>query len=107
MKRDNAQWISDLKSSGAAQATALEDLHQIILSGLPYALQGWISHDIPEFEALTEEITQEALLRIMDQLDTFEGRSQFTTWANKICSAISAQRIAPETLERYFSGRVL
>ena len=95
MKRDNAHWISDLKSSGSAQDSALEDLHQIILSALPYALQGWISRDHPEFEALTEEITQEALLRILDQIDTFEGRSQFTTWANKI-----AVRLALSELRR-------
>ena len=95
MKRENAQWISDLKSAGTVQASALEDLHQIILSGLPYALQGWISGDNPEFEPLTEEITQEALLRILDQLDTFEGRSQFTTWANKI-----AVRLALSELRR-------
>jgi len=95
MKRDNAHWISDLKSSGSVQDSALEDLHQIILSALPYALQGWISRDHPEFEALTEEITQEALLRILDQIDTFEGRSLFTTWANKI-----AVRLALSELRR-------
>jgi RNA polymerase sigma-70 factor (ECF subfamily) len=95
MKRDNAQWISDLKSSGTAKASALEDLHQIILSGLSYALQGWLSRDNPEFEALTEDISQEALLRVLDQLNTFEGRSQFTTWANKI-----AVRLALSELRR-------
>jgi RNA polymerase sigma-70 factor (ECF subfamily) len=95
MKRDNGQWISDLKSSGETQSSALEDLHRILLSGLPYALQGWISRENPEFEALTEEITQETLLRILDQLDTFEGRSQFTTWANKI-----AVRLALSELRR-------
>ncbi len=95
MKRENAQWISDLKNPGAVQDSALEDLHQIILSALPYALQGWISNDHPEFDALTEEITQESLLRILDQIDTFEGRSQFTTWANKI-----AVRLALSELRR-------
>jgi RNA polymerase sigma-70 factor (ECF subfamily) len=95
MKRDNAQWISDLKSSGVAQDAALEDLHQIILSALPYALLGWISRDHPEFKALTEETAQETLLRILDQIDTFEGRSQFTTWANKI-----AVRLALSELRR-------
>jgi RNA polymerase sigma-70 factor (ECF subfamily) len=95
MKRDNGQWISDLKSSGVTQDSALEDLHQIILTALPYALQGWISRDHPDFEALTQEITQESLLRILDQIDTFEGRSQFTTWANKI-----AVRLALSELRR-------
>jgi RNA polymerase sigma-70 factor, ECF subfamily len=95
MKRDNAQWITDLKSSGDAKAAALEDLRQILLTGLSYALQGWLTRDNPEFDALTEDISQETLLRVLDQLDKFEGRSQFTTWANKI-----AVRLALSELRR-------
>jgi RNA polymerase sigma-70 factor (ECF subfamily) len=95
MKRDNQQWITDIKSTGATQAAAMQDLQDIILRSLPYALQGWLSRDHPEFESLTEEIAQEALLRILDQIDTFEGRSQFTTWANKI-----AVRLALSELRR-------
>ena len=95
MKRDNGQWIADLKNSGNVQASALEELHRIILANLPYALQGWLSRDHPEFEPLSEEIAQETLLRVMDRLDTFEGRSQFTTWVNKI-----AVRLALSELRR-------
>jgi RNA polymerase sigma-70 factor (ECF subfamily) len=38
----------------------------------------------PEFESLMDEVAQETLLRVLDRLDTFEGRSQFTTWVHKI-----------------------
>ncbi len=93
MKRDNQQWINDLKSTGTTQSAAMEDLHHTILTSLPYALQGWLSRDHPEFEALTEEISQEALLRILDQIDTFEGRSQFTTWANKIAIRLALSEL--------------
>jgi len=31
-----------------------------------------------------EEVVQETLMRVLEHLDTFEGRSQFTTWAHKI-----------------------
>ena len=40
-------------------------------------------------------MTQETLLRVLDQLDSFEGRSQFTTWVHKI-----AVRIALTELRR-------
>jgi RNA polymerase sigma-70 factor (ECF subfamily) len=40
-------------------------------------------------------VTQETLLRVLDQLDSFEGRSQFTTWVHKI-----AVRIALTELRR-------
>ena len=87
--RTNHQWISDLSTDGAAREAALEDLHTIILRGLPFALSRWLSPSNPLFESLTEEVAQETLLRVLDQLHTFEGRSQFTTWVHKIAIRIA------------------
>ena len=83
-KRTNEEWIADLRAGGDRQAQALEDLRAIILRGLPYAIAGRIAPNSPESEALTEEVVQETLMRVLEYLDTFEGRSQFTTWAHKI-----------------------
>lgn len=94
-KRTNDEWLSDLKSKGAQRESALADLRAILLAGLPYALSRWLSPNHPRFDALSEEAVQEALLRVLDHLDTFEGRSQFTTWANKI-----AVRLAISELRR-------
>lgn len=93
--RTNEAWLSDLKSSGEAREAALEDLRSIVQKGLPYALSRWLSPDEPQFSSLVEEVTQETLLRVLDQLDSFEGRSQFTTWVHKI-----AVRIALTELRR-------
>ena len=93
--RTNEAWLSDLKSAGPAREAALEDLRSIIQKGLPYALARWLSPDQPQFNSLVEEVTQETLLRVLDQLDSFEGRSQFTTWVHKI-----AVRIALTELRR-------
>ncbi|MBM3125444.1 MAG: RNA polymerase sigma factor [Chloroflexi bacterium] len=57
--------------------------------GLPYALIRWLPSDDPLFQPLVEEVTQETLLRVLDQLETFEGRSQFTTWVHKIAIRIA------------------
>ncbi|MDD2921034.1 MAG: RNA polymerase sigma factor [Anaerolineales bacterium] len=84
MKRTNDEWLNDLRAGGDKQALALEDLRALIMRGLPYALSGKISVESPEFEALAEEVTQESLMRVLDNLHTFEGRSQFTTWVQKI-----------------------
>jgi RNA polymerase sigma-70 factor (ECF subfamily) len=94
-KRTNEEWLFDLKSDGARQESALADLRAILSAGLPYALSRWLSPSNPQFDALAEEVVQEALLRVLDHLDTFEGRSQFTTWANKI-----AVRLAISELRR-------
>ena len=93
--RSNEAWLSDLRSNGTEREAALEDLRSIIQKGLPYALSRWLSPDEPQFNSLVEEVTQETLLRVLDQLDTFEGRSQFTTWVHKI-----AVRIALTELRR-------
>jgi RNA polymerase sigma-70 factor (ECF subfamily) len=93
--RTNEQWLADLRDSGPAREAALEDLRAVIQKGLPYALSRWLSPEQPQFPSLVEEVTQETLLRVLDQLNTFEGRSQFTTWVHKI-----AVRIALTELRR-------
>jgi len=93
--RTNEAWLSDLGAEGETKSAAIEDLRAIIQKGLPYALSRWLSPDQPQFNSLVEEVTQETLLRVLDQLHTFEGRSQFTTWVHKI-----AVRIALTELRR-------
>ena len=87
--RNNEAWLSDLRAEGEKRNTALDDLRTVIQKGLPYALSRWLSPTQPQFEPLVEEVTQETLLRVLDQLDTFEGRSQFTTWVHKIAIRIA------------------
>jgi RNA polymerase sigma-70 factor (ECF subfamily) len=95
VERTNEQWISDLRSPGSAQDEALEDLRVKIRKGLPYSLSKWLTPSDPNFDALADEVVQETLLRVLDHLESFEGRSKFTTWAHKI-----AVRIALTELRR-------
>jgi RNA polymerase sigma-70 factor, ECF subfamily len=95
MKRTNEQWLSDLRASGASRDAALDDLRAILQAGLPAALAGWLSANSPQFDSLAEETVQETLLKVLSHLDTFESRSQFTTWVFKI-----AVRIALTELRR-------
>jgi DNA-directed RNA polymerase specialized sigma24 family protein len=78
--RTNDEWLSSLRSQGELQEKALADLAEIIQNGLPYALSKWIQQDDPRFSPLAEEVTQETLLRVLAHLNSFEGRSRFTTW---------------------------
>lgn len=87
--RTNEEWITHLSSDGHAKESALADLRAIITAGLPYALSNYLTPDHPQFTPLTEEVTQETLLRVLDRMDTFEGRSQFTTWVQKIAIRIA------------------
>ena len=94
-ERSNEQWVDDLDAPGEAQEIALGDLRAIVLRGLAYALSKWFTPSDPEFESLSEEVAQDTLLRVLESLHTFEGRSKFTTWVHKI-----AVRIALTELRR-------
>ncbi len=94
-KRTNEQWLTDLRAGESQREAALADLRAEIMYGLPYALRDWLSPDDPHFAALAEEVAQETLMRVLDHLDSFEGRSQFTTWVHKI-----AVRVALTELRR-------
>ena len=87
--RDNTEWLSNLASSGEAQETALADLRATLVSGLERGLAAWLEPGSPQLKALAEEASQEALVRILARLDTFEGRSRFTTWAYKVAIRIA------------------
>lgn len=93
--RTNAEWLGDLKAGGQAQELALADLRQHIVRGLPYALMPLMPGGGAALAELVEETAQETLLRVLDRLAQFEGRSQFTTWASKI-----AVRLALTELRR-------
>lgn len=83
-QRSNEGWLDDLCAGGEQQALALDDLRAVILHGLPFALAGKLSPASPKFEALADEVAQETLLRVLGHLDSFESRSAFTTWVQKI-----------------------
>jgi RNA polymerase sigma-70 factor, ECF subfamily len=88
-RRTNEAWLSDL--CGPQRQAALEDLRAYLVQGLRYALKqkyGVTDADIEDF-------VQDALVKIMDALDTFRGESRFTTWAQKI-----AVRVALSELRR-------
>lgn len=89
IQRTNEEWLSALRGSGEAHQAALADLRLILLSGLQRGLLPQINTSAPEFASQAEDFVQEALLRILDKLDTFAGRSMFTTWAHKIAISIA------------------
>jgi RNA polymerase sigma-70 factor (ECF subfamily) len=78
--RTNEGWLEALSTSGPARETALADLRQLIVASLGPAIGRSPAPDDVEFGALAEDVAQETLLKVLSHLDTFEGRSHFTTW---------------------------
>jgi RNA polymerase sigma-70 factor (ECF subfamily) len=77
-ERSNQEWLADL--TGPQRDAALVDLRALLQRSLHYALA---SRPNVDDEAI-EDFVQEALLKILDNLDSFRGESKFTTWAQKI-----------------------
>ena len=82
--RTNDEWLQALSSPGAARDEALVDLRVILFSGLQRGLLGHVDTSAPEFHTLVEDFVQDSLLKILENLQSFAGRSKFTTWAHKI-----------------------
>ncbi len=82
--RTNEEWLSDLRGDNKNQA--IEDLRKVLKKGLMYALSSRIKTDL---EHQVEDFTQDAILRILDKLDTFRGESKFTTWAQKVAVRVA------------------
>jgi RNA polymerase sigma-70 factor (ECF subfamily) len=91
--RDNEHWLNDLRASDLQRDSALEDLHAILLRVLPQVLSRWLPPSSGHFESFVEDVAQETLLRVLDHLDSFEGRSQFTTWVYKIAIRIALNEL--------------
>ncbi len=80
MNRSNKAWIEHLRSSGVDQNDALSDLRELLVSRLRRSFQTRDGVDA----GFLEDITQEALVLVLKNLDQFEGRSQFSTWSTSI-----------------------
>ncbi len=80
MDRNNETWLIHLRSKGADQQVALSDLRNMLLRGLHGALCNGSLVD----DAFLEDTVQDSIIRILERLQQFEGRSQFLTWAISI-----------------------
>jgi RNA polymerase sigma-70 factor (ECF subfamily) len=89
MDRDNQTWLTQLRSNGSDQQAALSDLRESLLRGLRRALTNRPLAD----DAFLDDTVQDSLVRILDRLDQFEGRSRFPTWATSIAIHIALSEL--------------
>jgi RNA polymerase sigma-70 factor (ECF subfamily) len=98
-ERTNAQWIDALASDSAVRNQALEDLRTRLQRGIFYYLSRERSDlsdlSSEEVTQMAQDFAQDATLRVLDNLASFRGDSQFTTWAMKV-----AMRVAISEMRR-------
>lgn len=88
---NDQDWVDRLKA--ADNGAALEDLRARLTRGLTYALASRIPPE--QLDDAVEDFAQEAVLRVLANLDSFRGESRFLTWATKV-----AVRLAFSELRR-------
>ena len=80
----SARWLSALRATGAERDRAIEELHALLLRAARFETPrraGMLS--ARDRDDLALQAADDALMHVLDKLDTFEGRSRFTTWAYK------------------------
>ncbi len=81
-------WISRLRADNPDRENAIAELRQILVRGLSRALGKRGGG-----EAFVEDVVQEALLKILDSLSSFAGRSRFVTWAMAIGTRVGISEL--------------
>jgi RNA polymerase sigma-70 factor (ECF subfamily) len=80
-------WLTDLTDDGPAGQQALGRLHELLLRAARHQVRRLRDllpgAGVRELEDLAQEAANDALVAVLRQLGTFEGRSRFTTWAYK------------------------
>ena len=75
------QWIARLSGDNREQRdTAVAELRELLFGRLERAFRN--RPDVSSGQL--DDILQDALVKVLDKLNQFEGRSQFTTWATTI-----------------------
>lgn len=80
---DDDELYKRIQSEGASRDQAIAQLRSILLRGLSKSLNNRYGKP---FNA--EDIVQVALMKVLDSLDQYEGRSKFTTWAMTVATRI-------------------
>lgn len=94
-------WAADLGQPGAEGDAALARLHGVLLRACRH--QVWrLRYQLPgagagELEDIAQQAADDALVAVLRRLNTFQGRSRFTTWVYKfgvLHAAVAVRRQA-------------
>lgn len=80
-------WVHELTDPGPAGHAAHQRLHELLLRATRHQV-GRLRHQLPgagsaDLEDLAQQAADDAMVALLGRLDTFEGRSRFSTWAYK------------------------
>ncbi|MEW5960774.1 MAG: RNA polymerase sigma factor [Chloroflexota bacterium] len=96
MERTNEAWLEELRDGHPDQGRAIGELRRYLQRGVLAYLRTRSDLDYlaqTELEQMSEDFAQEALLKVQNNLDSFLGKSKFTTWAAKIAGNLAISEL--------------
>src|SRR5436190_2374885 len=94
-------WIEDLTGEGAGRDAAIVRLHELLMRAARFEVRRR-ARSVPhlrgdDLDDLALQCADDALVAVLAKLDTFQGRSRFTTWAYKFAlleASVKLRRLA-------------
>lgn len=87
MSSETYDWVENLNSE-THRDDAIGKLREFLIRGLKGAF-----YRRGQDDAFCEDVCQESLIRIMKNVNSFEGRSKFTTWALSIAIRVGISEL--------------
>jgi RNA polymerase sigma-70 factor (ECF subfamily) len=87
LDRESAEWLRGLQADGPEREQAIERLHALLLRvarGEAARRRGTLpDRALEDVDDLCVQAASDALMAILDKLNTYRGAARFTTWAYK------------------------
>ncbi len=81
-------WVERLTSDVSIRDKAIAELRDLLVRGLSRSLSQKYGTGIQP-----DDVVQDAILKILESLNSFEGRSRFTTWAMTIATRVGLSKL--------------
>jgi RNA polymerase sigma-70 factor (ECF subfamily) len=99
------KWLDGLRSKGPRHDQCVRELHALLLRAARrevYRRRAWLGGASgPELDDVAHQAADDALLAIIDNLDTYRGLSRFTTWSYRFVM----NHVSVKTRQHLWSGR--
>lgn len=92
---ESAEWVEGLSGEGLEHEEALERLHELLLRAARFEVRRRRESlaATVDLDQLAADAAHDALMAVMDKLDTFRGDSRFTTWVYKFAMLEAAVKV--------------
>jgi RNA polymerase sigma-70 factor (ECF subfamily) len=95
LDQESAEWVETLSGGGPEHEEAVERLYELLVRAARFEVRRRRESlaATVDLEQLAADAAHDALMAVMDKLDTFRGDSRFTTWVYKFAMLEAAVKV--------------